>query len=243
MMGLSQEQNPNSPSLDRTTFRRRHPSPPYPEDPEQPRFGPPFRRSTSRHVAENVSRNSTMHPWPSVRRGAPPHDSDEFGGRPDVSNMQGRGSLDLPRSRLDSSLLANRIIRRSLDDQAAHPPLRQRSPSLFSSIVSSQGEPNSTHPINSSRTQEPGRPNRHELWPFHSSSRFPVIAEAVRTLAERLGRARQRTGYASGRHAERSRSPGPSVFSSPCILLYPLDDTNTVKILTLPHRFGITCRF
>lgn len=214
MMGLSQEQNPN---LDRPTFRRPLQSPPFPDDSEQPRFGPPFRRSTSRHTAENVSRNFTMHPWPSVRRGALPDDSDdEFGGRLDVSNMQGRGSLDHPRSRLDSSLLANRL-RRSLGDQVAHPPFRRRSPSLFSSMASSQGEPNPTHPVNSSHTQEPGRLNRHELWPFHSS-RFPVFAEAVRTLTARLGRARQRTSYASERRGERSRSPGSSVFSSPCIL-------------------------
>jgi len=217
MMGLSQEQNPHFPSLDRPSFRRSHQSPPFPDDSEQPRFGPPFRRSTSRHTAENVSRNSTMHPWPSVRRGTLPDDSDdEFGGRLDVSNMQGRGSLDHPRSRLDSSLLANRL-RRSLGDQVAHLPFRRRSPPLFSSMASSQGEPNSTHPVNSSRTQEVGRLNRHELWPIHSS-RFPVFAEAVRTLTARLGRARQRTSYTNERRGERSRSPGSSVFSSPCII-------------------------
>ena len=226
VMGLSEEQNPNTPSIDRPTFRRRYQSPPSTDDSEQPRFGPPFRRSTSRHMAENVSRNSTTPPWPSVRRGALPDEfDDEFGGRPDVSNMQGRGSLDHPRSHLNSPHLTNRIWR-SLDDQVPHPPFRRRSPPLFSSMAPSQGEPNSTHPVNSSRTQEPGRPNRHELWPFHSS-RF---AEAFRTLvAERLGRTRQRTSYTSERRAERSRSPGSGAFSSPCILLYLLDGTNTGK--------------
>lgn len=214
MMGLSQEQHPHLPSLDRPTFRRPHQSPPFPDDSDQPRFGPSFRRSTSRHTAENVSRSSTMHPWPSVRRGALPDDSDdEFGGRLDLSNMQSRGSLDPLRSRLDSLL----AIRRSLGDQVAHPPSRRRSPPLFSSMASSQGEPNPTHPVNSSRTQELGRLNRHELWPIHSS-RFPVFAEAVRSLTARLGRARQRTSYTNERRGERSRSPGSSVFSSPCIL-------------------------
>jgi len=213
MMGFIQEQNPNSSTIDRPTFRR-HQSPPLADNSERPRIGPLFRRSTPRHMEENVSRNSTLHPWPSVRRGALPDDSDdEFGGRTIVPNMQGRGSLDHPRTRLDPSLLANRM-RRSMDDQVAHPPLGRMSPPLVSPVVSSQVEPNSNHPVNSSRTQEQGRHNRHELWPFHSPSRLPVFAEAVRTLAERLGRSRQRTSYAGDRRAERSRSPGPGVFSS-----------------------------
>ena len=233
MMGFFQEQNPNSPNIDRPTFRRRHQSPP-PDNSERPRVAPPFRRSTPRHMGENVSRNSTMHLWPPLRMGSLPDDSDdEFSGR---LNVQGRGSLDHPRSRLDSSLLASRI-RRSMDDQEAHTLPSRIPPPSFSSMASLQGEPNSTHPVNSSRTQDPGRPNRHELWPFHSP-RLPVFAEAVRTL---LGRARQRTSYASERRAGRSRSPGSGVFSSPYILLCLLDGANPVKILTLFHRFGVSC--
>jgi hypothetical protein len=210
MMGFFREQNPNSPSIDRPTLRRRHQSPP-PDNSERPRI-PPFRRSTPRHMAENVSRNSSMHLWPPLRMGSLPDDSDDdFGGR---LNTQGRGSLDHSRSRLDSSLLAGRI-RRSMDDQETPTPLSRMPPPLFSSMASSQAEPNSTHPVNSSRTQESGRANRHELWPFHSP-RLPVFAEAVRTL---LGRARQRTSYAGERRTGRSRSPGSGVFSSPCNLV------------------------
>jgi len=238
MMGFIQEQNPNSSTIDRPTFRR-HQSPPLADNSERPRIGPLFRRSTPRHMEENVSRNSTLHPWPSVRRGALPDDSDdEFGGRTIVPNMQGRGSLDHPRTRLDPSLLANRM-RRSMDDQVAHPPLGRMSPPLVSPVVSSQVEPNSNHPVNSSRTQEQGRHNRHELWPFHSPSRLPVFAEAVRTLAERLGRSRQRTSYAGDRRAERSRSPGPGVFSSSCILLYLF--MALIQLKLLPDRFNLSC--
>jgi len=236
MVGFFQEQNPNSPSIGRPAFRRRHQSPPH-DNSDRPRVGPSLRRSTPRHMAENVSRNSTMHLWPPLRRGSLPDDhddsDDEFGGR---LNVQGRGSLDHPRSRLDSSLLASRI-RRSMDDQEVHTPLSRIPPPPFSSMASSQGEPNSTQPVNSPRTQEPGRPNRHELWPFHSP-RLPVFAEAVRTL---LDHARQRTSYASERRTGRSRSPGSGVFSSPCILLYLLDRANPVKILTSFHRFGVSC--
>ena len=213
VMGLYQERNSNSPNIDRPIVRRRHQSPPLPDNSERPRINPSFRRSPPRHTAENVSRNPFMQSWPSDRRGAVPDDSDDdFSGRP-VVTMESRGTLDLPRSRLDSSLLANRI-RRSMENQVAHPSFGRMSPP-FSSTVPSPVESNSTHPVNGSRTQEPGRLNRHEPWSFHSPpSRMPVFAEAVRTLTERLGRARQRTSYASERRVERSRSPGAGAFSS-----------------------------
>ena len=212
MMGFYQERNPNSPNIDRSIVRRRHQSPPLPDNSEQSRINSSFRRSPPRHITENVSRNTSMQSWPSDRRGAVPDDSDDdFFGRPAVT-MESRGSLDLPRSRLDSSLLVNRI-RRSMENQVAHPSVGRLSPPLFSTTVPSPVESNSTPLVNGSRTQEPGRLNRHEPWSFHSPPRSPVFAEAVRTLTERLGRARQRN-FASERRVERSRSPGAGSFSS-----------------------------
>jgi hypothetical protein len=219
MMGFYRERNPNSPNIDRPIVRRRHQSPPLPDNSERPRINPSFQHFPPRRIGENVSRNPPMQSWPSDRRGAVPDDSDDdFFGRP-VVNMESRGSLDFPRSRLDSSLLANRI-RRSMENQVAHPSLGRMSPPLFPTTASSPVESNSTLPANGPRAQEPGRPNSHEPWSFHSPSRLPVFAEAVRTLSERLGRARQRTSYAGERRVERSRSPGAGTFSS--LYLVPL---------------------
>jgi hypothetical protein len=218
MMGLYHERNPNSPNIDRPMVRRRHQSPPMPDNSERSRINPSFGRSTANHVAENISRNPSMQPWPSDRRNAIPNNSDvDFYGRPIVT-MESRESLDLPRSRLDSSLLANRI-RRSMESPVTHPSLGRMSPPLFPTADPSSVESSSTHPVNVSRTQEPGRHDRHEAWSFHSSSRLPVFAEAFRTLTERLGRPRQRTGYASERRVERSRSPGAGAFSSLCLVV------------------------
>ena len=214
MMGFYRERNPNSPNIDRPIIRRRHQSPPLPDNSERPRINSSFRRSPPRHIAENVSRNPSMQSWPSDRRGVVPDDSDDdFFGRP-VVTAESRGSLDLPRSRLDSSLLANRI-RRSMENQVAHSSLGRVSPPLFPTTSPSLAESNSTLPVNGSHTQEPGRPIRHEPWSYPSPpSRLPVFAEAVRTLTERLGRARQRPSYASERRVERSRSPGAGAFTS-----------------------------
>jgi hypothetical protein len=213
MMGFYHERNPNSPSIDRPIVRRRHQSPPLPDNSERSRINPSFGRSHANHVAENISRNPSMQPWPSDRRNAIPDESDDdFYGRP-VVTMESRESLDLPRSRLDSSLLANRI-RRSMENPVTHPSVGRMSPPLFPTADLSSVESSSTLPVNGSRTQEPGRHNRHEAWSFHSSSRLPVFAEAYRTLTERLGRPRQRTSYASERRVERSRSPGAGAFSS-----------------------------
>jgi hypothetical protein len=212
MMGFYHQRNPNSPNIDRPIVRRRHQSPPLPDNSERPRINSSFRRSPPRHMTENVSRNPSMQSWPSDRRGAVPDDSDDdFFGRPAVT-MESRGSLDLPRSRLDSSLLANRI-RRSMENQVAHPSLGRISPPLFPTTSPSSIESNTTLPVNDSHTQE--RHNRHEPWSYPSPpSGLPVFAEAVRTLTERLGRARQRTSYASERRVERSRSPGAGAFTS-----------------------------
>jgi hypothetical protein len=213
MMGFYHERNPNSPSIDRPIVRRRHQSPPLPDNLERSRINLPFGRSPASHVAENISRNPSMQSWPSDRRNAIPDDSDDdFYGRP-VVTMESRESLDLPRSRLDSSLLANRI-RRSMENPVTHPSLGRMSPPFIPTADPSSVESSSTLPVNGSRTQEPVRHNRHEAWSFHSSSRLPVFAEAFRTLTERLGRPRQRTSYASERRVERSRSPGAGAFSS-----------------------------
>ena len=215
MMGLLQGQNPTSPNIERPTVRHRHQSPPLPDNSERPHIGQPFRRPTPGHIVQSISRNPSVHSWRSDRRDTIPDDpDDEFGGRSVVTNIQDRGSLDLPRSRLNASLLAGRR-RRSMENQMAHPALDRMSPPPFPAVPPSQVEPNTpTHLMNGSRTQEPGRHNRHEPWSIHPPSRLPVFAEAVRTLAERLGRARQRTSYGSERRAERSRSPGASAFPS-----------------------------
>lgn len=214
MMGFFPEQRPNSPSVDRPAARPRHQSPSMLDGPERPQMDRPFRRPPSRQIAENIiSRNSNLHSWPSNRRGAALGDSDdEFGGRPVVPNLQGRGSLDLPRSRLDSSLLANRI-RRSMQSQAVYPAPNRMSPPRFpaAAVTSSQIEPNSTQVVNNFRAQEP---ERFESWSSHPPRR-PVFAEAFRTLAERLGRGRQRTNHTADSGAERSRSPVGGVSSSP----------------------------
>jgi hypothetical protein len=213
MMGFYHERNPNSSSIDRPIVRRRHQSPPLPDNSERSRVNPSVGRSPATHVVENISRNPSMQSWPSDRRNAILDDSDDdFYGRP-VVTMESRESLDLPRSRLDSSLLANRI-RRSMENPVTHPSLGRMSPSLFPTADPSSVESSSTLPVNGPRTQEPGRHNRHEAWSFHSSSRLPVFAEAVRTLTERLGRPRQRTSYVNERRVERSRSPGDGAFSS-----------------------------
>jgi hypothetical protein len=212
MMGFY-ERNPNSPSIDRPIVRRRHQSPPLPDNSERSRINPLFGRSPATHVAENISRNPSMQSWPSDRRNAIIDDSDDdFYGRP-VVTMENRESLDLSRSRLDSSLLASRI-RRSMENPITHSSLGRTSPPLFPTADLSSVESSSTLPVNGSRIQEPGRHNRHEAWSFHSSSRLPVFAEAFRTLSERLGRPRQRTSYASERRVERPHSPGAGAFSS-----------------------------
>ena len=64
MMGLYHERNPNSPSIDRPMVRRRHQSPPLPDNSERSRINPSFGRSPANHVAENISRNPSMQPWP-----------------------------------------------------------------------------------------------------------------------------------------------------------------------------------
>ncbi|KAI0254587.1 hypothetical protein BJV78DRAFT_929970 [Lactifluus subvellereus] len=214
MTGFFPEQHPNSPSVDRPAARPRHQTPSLLDEPERPQIDRPFRRPPSRQIADNISRNSTLHSWPSNRRGATLSDSDdEFGGRPVVPNLQGRGSLDLPRSRLDSSLLANRI-RRSMQSQTVHPASGRMSPPRFPALTPSQIEPNPTQVGDNSRAQEPERFNRHEPWSSHPPSRRPVLAEAFRTLA-RLGRGRQRTNYTTDSGAERSRSPVGGVSPSP----------------------------
>ncbi len=213
MVGFYHERNPTSPNIDHPIVRRRHQSPPLPDNSGRSRINPSFERPPGRHMAENISRNPSMQSWPSDRRNAAPDDSDDdFYGRP-VVTMESRESLDFPRSRLDSSLLANRI-RRSMENQVTQPSLGRVSPPLFPTADPSPAESSSTLPVNGSRTQEPGRYNRHEHWSFHSSSRLPVFAEAFRNLTERLGRPRQRTSFASERHVERSRSPGAGAFSS-----------------------------
>ncbi|KAI9451338.1 hypothetical protein F5148DRAFT_551155 [Russula earlei] len=213
MMGFFQGGHPNSPNIDRPSVRRRHQSP---DNSDMPRI-PPFRRFTSRHITENVSRNSATHMWSSDHRGTVPDDSDEdLGSRPVVTTMlEDRGPLDLPRPHHDPPQPANRL-RRSMETQAPHLSFGRVSPPLFPpAMPPSQGEPNSTsYPVNGPRTQEPGRSNRNEPWSIHHPSRLPVFAEAVRTLTGRLGRPRQRTSYAGESRAERSRSPGASTLSS-----------------------------
>jgi hypothetical protein len=220
MMGFFPEQHLNSPSIDRPPARARHQSPSLLDDSERPQVDRSFRRPPSRQIAENISRNSTLQPWSSDRRGAAFGDSDdEFGGRHVITNLQGRRSLDLSRSRLDSSLLANRL-RRSMQSQATHPASGRVSPPRFPAMTPSQVEPNSTQAVNNSRTQEPERFNRHEPRSSHPPSRRPSFAGAFRTL---LGRGRHRTNYAADSGAERSRSPVADVSSSPYLLLYHSD--------------------
>ena len=232
MMGFFQGENPDSSITDRPSVRRRQ-SPPLPDNSERRRIGAPFRRSFSRYSAENVSRHSAIDYWPSDRRSIVPDVSDDdIGSRPVASSMANRTSLDLPTSRFDSSLLANRL-RRSVENDVTRSSLDRVSPPLFLDMPPSQVEPNLTHPVNGPRTQEPGR---YEPWSFHHPSRLPVFAEAVRTLARRLGRARQRTSYGSEHRAERSRSPGPGVFSSP----YPVTPPrcSPTQLIFLPISTG-----
>jgi hypothetical protein len=216
MMGFFPEQHLNS-SIDRPPARARHQSPSLLDDSQRHQADRPFRRPPSRQIAENISRNLTLQPWSSDRRGVALSDSeDEFGGRPVVTNLQGRRSLDLPRSRFDSSLLANRL-RRSVQSQATHPTPGRASPTRFPTLTPSQIEPSSTQAVNNSRTQDPERSNRHEPWSSQPPSRRPILAEAFRTLAERLGRGRQRTNYTADSGPERSRSPAASFSPSPYI--------------------------
>ena len=237
MMGFYHERNPNSPSTDRPIIRRRHQSPPLPDNSERSRINSTFGRSPASHVTENISRNPSVQPWPSDRRNAIPDDSDDdFYGRP-VVTMESRESLDLPRSRLDSSLLANRI-RRSMENPVTRPSLSRMSPPLFPTADPSPDESSSTLPMNASRTQQPGRHNRHEALSFQSSSRLPVFAEAFRTLTERLGRPRQRTSYASERRVERSRSPVAGAYSS---LYLVTVCCLKLKFLLPPRRLSIRC--
>ena len=234
MMGFYRERNPNSPSVDRPVVRRRHQSPPLPDNSERSRINPSFGRSPATHVAENISRNPAMQSWPSDRRNAIIDDSDDdFYGRP-VVTTESRESLDLPRTRLDSSLLANRI-RRSMESPVTHPSLGRMSPSLPIPDPLPV-DSSSTLPANGSRTQEPGRHNRHEAWSFHSSSRLPVFA--FRTLTERLVRPRQRTSYTSERRVERSRSPGTGAFSSLCLAYSLLVVANQ---FICPRRLSVRC--
>jgi hypothetical protein len=69
MMGFYHQRNPNFPNIDRPIVRRRHQSPPSPDNSERPRINSSFGRSPPRHITENVSRNPSMQSWPSDRRG------------------------------------------------------------------------------------------------------------------------------------------------------------------------------
>src|SRR6266702_2140325 len=225
MMGFFPEQNPNSRSVDRSAVRPRQSSSPL-DNSGRHRVDRPVRGSPARQFSENVSRNSTLRPWPVDHRSAIFCDSDdEFGDLPVVNSLQGRRSLDLPRSRLDPSLLANRL-RRSMRSQAAHEALGRMSPPRFPTPPTSQIESNQTRSVNHSRIlQEHERPDRYEHRSLHPPSRRPVLPEAVRTLAERLGRGRQRTDYTGEGGTERSRSPAAATFSSPYLrrpFTYPM---------------------
>lgn len=214
MMGYFPEQNSNSRSVDRSVVRPRQSSSPL-ENSGRHRVDQPFRRSPSRQIAEEIPRNSTLRPWPVAmeHRGAIFGDSDdEFGDLPVVNSLQSRRPSEVPRSRLDHSLLANRI-RRSMRDQASHEVLGRMSPPRFPTPTTSQIESNQTR--SNSRIQEHERPDRYEHRSLYPPSRRPVLPEAVRTLAERLGRGRQRTDYTAEGGTERSRSPAPATFSSP----------------------------
>ena len=220
MMGFP-ERHISSSGMDRLPARAHHQNTSLLES-ERPQVGRPFRCPPFRQIPENISRNSTLQQWSSDRRGGTLGDSDdEFGGRPVVTNLQGRRSLDLPRPRLDSSLLANRL-RRSMQSQANHPTSGRVSPPRF---PPSQIEPNSMQSVNNSRIQESERVNRHEPWSSQPPPRRPILAGAFRTLAERLGRGRQRTNHTADNGAERSRSPAAGVSPSPYLFtssIWPL---------------------
>ena len=214
MMGFFPEQNSNSRSVDRSAARPRQRSSPL-DNPGRHRVDQPVRRSPTRQITEDGSRNSTLRPWPVDHRGAVFGDSDdEFGDLPVVNSLQGRRTLDLPRSRLDPSLLADRI-RRSMRSQATHETLGRMSPPSFPTPTTSQFESNQTRSVNTSRIQEHERPDAYEHRSLYPPSRRSALPEAVRTLAERLGRGRQRTDYTGESGAERSRSPAAANFSSP----------------------------
>ncbi|KAI9441384.1 hypothetical protein H4582DRAFT_1379110 [Lactarius indigo] len=219
IMGFFPEQNSNSRSVDRSAVRPRQSSAPL-DNSARHRVDRPLRGSPTRQNAENVSRTSTLRPWPVGHRSVIFGDSDdEFGDLPVVSSLQGRRSLDLPRSRLDPSLLANRI-RRTMRNQAAHEALGRMSPPRFPTPTSSQIESSQTRSVNHARIPEHERPDGYEHRSLHPPSRLyppsrrPVLPEAVRTLAERLGRGRQRTDYTGEGGTERSRSPAAATFSS-----------------------------
>ncbi|KAH8996685.1 hypothetical protein EDB92DRAFT_1517363 [Lactarius akahatsu] len=218
IMGFFPEQNPNSRSVDRSAVRPRQSSAPL-DNSGHHRVDRPVRGSPTRQNAEIVSRNSTLRPWPVDHRSVIFGDSDdEFGDLP-VANLQGRRSLDLPRSRLDPSLLANRI-RRTMRNQAAHEALGRMSPPRFPTPTSSQIESNQPRSVIHARIPEHERPDGYDHRSLHPPSRLyppsrrPVLPEAVRTLAERLGRGRQRTDYTGEGGTERSRSPAAATFSS-----------------------------
>jgi hypothetical protein len=239
MMGFFPEQNSNSRSVDRSAVRPRQ-SPSPLDNSGRDRVEQPVRRSPPRQLAEHVPRNSTLRPWPVAvdHRSAIFGDSDdEFGDLPVVNSLQSRRPLDLPRSRLDSSILANRI-RRSMRDQASHDALGRMSPPRFPTPTTSQIESNQTR-LNS-RIQENERPDRYEHRTPYPPSRRPVLPEAVRTLAERLGRGRQRTDYTGEAGTERSRSPAAATFSSPYLLI-PLHGSLIQQTVTLclPCRLNI----
>ena len=211
MMGFFPEQNSNSRSVDRSAARPRQ-SPSPLDNSGRHRVDQQIRRSPPRQITEDGSRNSSLRPWPVDHRIAIFGDSDdEFGDLPTVNSSQSRRSLDLPRSRLDPSLLADRI-RRSMRNQAE--ALGRMSPPRFPTPTTSQFESNQTRSVNASRIQEHERSDRYEQQSFYPPSRRSALPEAVRTLAERLGRGRQRADYTDEGDTERSRSPAAAPFSS-----------------------------
>ena len=218
MMGFFPEQNSNSRSVDRSAVRPRQSSSPL-DNSGRHHVDQPVRRSPTRQITEDGSRNSTLRPWPVDHSAVFGDSDDEFGDLPVVNSLQGRRSLDLPRSRLDPSILADRI-RRSMRTQAAHEALGRMSPPRFATPTTSQFESNQTRSVNTSRIQEHERPDRYEHRSLYPSRRS-ALPEAVRTLAERIGRGRQRTDFTGEGGTERSRSPTAASFSSP-FLPHPL---------------------
>ena len=219
MMGFFPEQNSNSRSVDRSAVRPRQSSSPL-DNSGRHHVDQPVRRSPTRQITEDGSRNSTLRPWPVDHSAVFGDSDDEFGDLPVVNSLQGRRSLDLPRSRLDPSILADRI-RRSMRTQAAHEALGRMSPPRFATPTTSQFESNQTRSVNTSRIQEHERPDRYEHRSLYPPSRRSALPEAVRTLAERIGRGRQRTDFTGEGGTERSRSPTAASFSSP-FLPHPL---------------------
>ncbi len=213
MMGFLPEHNSTSRNVDRSAVRPRQSTSPF-DDSVRHRVDRPVRRSPTRQITENVSRNPAPHPWPVGHRNSMLGDSDDEFGDLAEDSLHGRRSLDRPRSRLHPSLLANRL-RRSIQNQTVHEALDRMSPPRFSTPPTSQIESNQARSVNTSLMQEHDRPDRYENRPLYPPSRRPVLSEAARALAERLYRGRPRADYTGEGDIERSRSPTATTFSSP----------------------------